>query len=385
MSRAVFLDRDGVINEIVMRDGKPASPRTLDEFALCAGIDEPLRRLVDAGFRLFAVSNQPDVARGLLEAEVVAQMADRVRATLPVEAVHTCPHDDSDLCPCRKPRPGLFREIAEQQQIALAASYVIGDGWKDVQAGSRAGCRTILLQRPYNDGITADHVVGDVAAAADLILSDVPADRADLHVTEYLREVRAIAEALDAATVVRLVDELVALRARRGRLFLLGVGGSAANASHAANDFRKICGIEAYCATDNVAELTARVNDDGWDTAYSAWLKGSRVSGRDAVLIMSVGGGSAERGVSNSLVQAIDAARQAGATVLGIVGRDGGYTARVADECIVVPPVNPSRVTPHTEAFQAVVWHMLVSHPALCAHEMTWEGLQRKGAADESK
>lgn len=197
-------------------------------------------------------------------------------------------------------------------------------------------------------------------------------------VAAYLKEVEAIAAAIDRDALQRLVDALVELKARNGRLFVVGVGGSAANASHAVNDFRKIAGLEAYCLTDNVSELTARINDDGWDSAYAAWLKGSRVSARDAVLVFSVGGGSLELGVSATLVHAIDAARQAGATVFGVVGCDGGYTATVADVCVVIPPLNPSRVTPHTEAFQAVVWHLVVSHPALCAREATWESIQRK-------
>ena len=383
MNGAVFFDRDGVINEVVVRDGVPASPRTLDEFILCENLDESLRRLADGGFRLFVVSNQPDVARGMLDPKVLTQMDDRICSTLPIEAVHACTHDDRDLCDCRKPRPGLFRNIAEQHGIVLAESYVIGDSWKDVEAGRRAGCWAILLGRSYNEGIEADHVVADMVEASDFVLSGKLSAHDDSHATEYLHEVQAIAAALDTAALRRLVDALVGLRARGGRLFLLGVGGSAANASHAANDFRKIADLEAYCLTDNVAELTARVNDDGWESAYAAWLKGSRISGRDGVLVMSVGGGSTERGISTSLVHAVDTARRVGATVLGIVGRDGGYTARVADVCVVVPSVNPSRITPHTEAFQAVVWHLVVSHPALRAHEMKWEAIQREDEAAE--
>jgi D-sedoheptulose 7-phosphate isomerase len=195
----------------------------------------------------------------------------------------------------------------------------------------------------------------------------------DSHVNEYLNEVAAIAAQLDRASIARLVAALVDLRRREGRLFVLGVGGSAANASHATNDFRKIAGIETYCATDNVAELTARVNDDGWETAYAGWLQESRLTKNDAVLVFSVGGGDSERRISVPLVHAIDVARAAGAAVLGIVGRDGGYTARAASACVVVPTVDAARVTPHTEAFQAVVWHLIVSHPALRAHDTKWE------------
>jgi D-sedoheptulose 7-phosphate isomerase len=154
------------------------------------------------------------------------------------------------------------------------------------------------------------------------------------------------------------------------------VGGSAANASHAVNDFRKIAGMEAYAPTDNVSELTARVNDDGWDTAFAAWLRGSRLRERDMVLVFSVGGGDVERNVSVGLVRALEYARSVGATICGIVGRTGGYTAQVADACVLVPAVNPATVTPHAEAFQAVVWHLIVSHPALRAAEMKWESLR---------
>ncbi len=192
------------------------------------------------------------------------------------------------------------------------------------------------------------------------------------HARQYLREAREILDQLDGDVVERLVDGLLALRARRGRLFLLGVGGSAANCSHAVNDFRKLCGIEAYTPVDNVSELTARTNDEGWETVFSAWLAVSRAEARDAVLVLSVGGGSVERGVSVNLVRALDEARHRGLAIYGVVGRDGGYTKQIGDVVVVVPTVNPRHVTPHTEAFQAVVWHCLVSHPKLQLTETKW-------------
>jgi D-sedoheptulose 7-phosphate isomerase len=195
------------------------------------------------------------------------------------------------------------------------------------------------------------------------------------HVQLYLKQVGDIAEAIDWRQVERIVVKLAELRGRGGRLFLLGVGGSAANCSHAANDFRKIAGIEAYAPTDNVAELTARVNDDGWETVFAAWLRTSRANEKDAVFVMSVGGGNAERGISVNIVHALDEAKRRGLTVFGIVGRDGGYTKQVGDEVVVIPTVDPALVTAHTEAFQAVVWHCIVSHPALMAHEMKWESV----------
>ncbi len=191
----------------------------------------------------------------------------------------------------------------------------------------------------------------------------------------FLAEVEEIARRLDPIAIEKMVASLVKVRERSGRLFILGVGGSAANASHAVNDFRKIVGIETYAPTDNVSELTARVNDEGWPTVFAAWLEVSHLQPRDSVLIFSVGGGSVERNVSPNIVAALDYAKSVGATILGIVGRDGGYTARVADACVIVPTVHPDRITPHSEAFQAIVWHLLVSHPALQRSATKWESI----------
>jgi D-sedoheptulose 7-phosphate isomerase len=188
----------------------------------------------------------------------------------------------------------------------------------------------------------------------------------------YFEQVTEIARQIKPAAVAELVDRLAALRARGGRLFVLGVGGSAANASHAVNDFRKLCDIETYAPTDNVSELTARTNDEGWSTVFKAWLQTSRANARDAILVFSVGGGDVERNVSANLVAAIDEAKARGMMVLGIVGRNGGYTAKVADTVILVPVVDQELVTPHSEAFQAVIWHCLVSHPKLKVNQTKW-------------
>jgi D-sedoheptulose 7-phosphate isomerase len=190
---------------------------------------------------------------------------------------------------------------------------------------------------------------------------------------QFLAEVQQVTAELNEAAIEKSVDELAAVRNRGGRLFILGVGGSAANASHAVNDFRKICGFEAYAPTDNVSELTARTNDDGWATIFAEWLKGSRVNARDGLLIFSVGGGNLEKNVSPNLVSAIQLAKKAGASIVGIVGRDGGYTAKEATACVIVPTVNPAHVTPHSEAFQAVIWHLLVSHPKMKVGQTKWE------------
>jgi D-sedoheptulose 7-phosphate isomerase len=199
------------------------------------------------------------------------------------------------------------------------------------------------------------------------------------HAQRYLEQTTKIASTLDADAIERLAAALAELRTRGGRLFLLGVGGSAANCSHAVNDFRKLAGIEAYSPCDNVAELTARTNDEGWDTVFAAWLATSRGCEKDAVLVMSVGGGDLERNVSPNIVRALDEARSRRMRIYGIVGRDGGYTAQVADLTVRVPVVDPELVTPHTEAFQAVIWHCLVSHPILNAQRTHWESLDRAG------
>ena len=190
---------------------------------------------------------------------------------------------------------------------------------------------------------------------------------------QFLAEVQQVTAQLDEAAIEKCADELAAIRARGGRLFILGVGGSAGNAGHAVNDFRKICGFEAYAPTDNVSELTARTNDEGWATVFSEWLKGSRINAKDGLLIFSVGGGNLEKNVSPNLVSAIQIAKSVGASVIGIIGRDGGYTAKEANACVIVPTVNPTHVTPHSEAFQAVIWHLFVSHPRLKVAQTKWE------------
>ena len=191
----------------------------------------------------------------------------------------------------------------------------------------------------------------------------------------HLDEAKRIIDALDVNVIDRMADALAALRQREGRLFFLGVGGSAGNCSHAVNDFRKIAGIEAYAPTDNVSELTARTNDEGWETVFAEWLKVSKLKADDALFVFSVGGGSLEKNISPNLVRALQYAKTVGATVLGVVGRDGGYTAKVGDAVCIVPTVNPDAVTPHSEAFQAVIWHLLVSHPALKLNQTKWEGV----------
>lgn len=198
----------------------------------------------------------------------------------------------------------------------------------------------------------------------------------DTYVTRYLQEVQQVARKIDTSSLSKIVDLLANLRQNNGRLFFIGVGGGAGNATHAVNDFRKIAGIEAYTPSDNVSELTARTNDNGWESIFADWLKTSRLSSNDAVFVFSVGGGSEEKSISTNIVAALKFAKQVGAKVLGIVGRDGGYTAKVADACVIVPTISPDTVTAHTESFQAVLWHLLVSHPRTKVAEMKWESVK---------
>jgi D-sedoheptulose 7-phosphate isomerase len=195
------------------------------------------------------------------------------------------------------------------------------------------------------------------------------------YTTNYIQEAIRILEQLDEGAIEQTLELLLQVRNRGGRVFFLGVGGGAGHASHAVNDFRKIASIECYAPTDNVSELTARINDDGWDTSYQNWLVGSRLQKNDMVFVFSVGGGNLERNISVNLVNAVRYAKDIGAKVCGVVGRDGGFTAQVADACVLVPVMNAETITPHTEAFQAVVWHLLVSHPRLKAAEMKWESV----------
>lgn len=204
------------------------------------------------------------------------------------------------------------------------------------------------------------------------------------YVDQHLDEAARILQQIDRGAIEGVLDVLTRVRDRGGRLFFLGVGGSAGNCGHAVNDFRKLAGFEAYAPTDNVSELTARTNDDGWETVFVAWLQGSRLRKEDAVFVFSVGGGSVDRNISPNLVRALTFAKETGSGIVGVVGRDGGFTASVADACVIIPTVNPDSVTPHAEAFQAVIWHLLVSHPRLKTAATKWEGSDAAGRLPRS-
>jgi D-sedoheptulose 7-phosphate isomerase len=193
---------------------------------------------------------------------------------------------------------------------------------------------------------------------------------------KYLKEVCEAADAIDENEIEKIVGILLSVRESGGRLFFIGVGGSAGSASHAVNDFRKICGFEAYAPTDNVSELTARINDEGWETVFAEWLRGSRIRSSDAVFVFSVGGGNREKKISVNITEALDLAKEAGASIVGVVGRDGGYTARVADACVIIPPIDPDTITPLVESFHGVIWHLLASHPRMKMNETKWESVR---------
>jgi D-sedoheptulose 7-phosphate isomerase len=372
MKGAVFLDRDGVLNEVVWRDGQAVSPRTLADFTIVPDI-AAVARLRAAGLRLFVVTNQPDIARGRLESAVLDQMLAALQAH-GFDEVASCRHDDEDDCACRKPRPGMLHALAERWGVDLSASYMVGDSWRDVEAGRAAGCRTVIIRRDYNGNAAADIEAADLTGAVDAVLADRKS-RSMSFSRQFLAEATAILDRLDAGAIDALADRLAALRERGGRLFFCGVGGGAAHASHATADFRKIAQIESYSVTDNVAELTARTNDEGWATSFAEYLRASRFSEKDALFVFSVGGGDEERGVSINIVRAVGYARTMGGEVYGVVGRDGGHTARVGDAVVIVPVVGAETITAHTEAFQAVVWHLLVAHPKLQRNAMKWESI----------
>ena len=410
--RAVFLDRDGVINRYVYdaEFGTVDSPATPDQFVLLAGAGEAIAEFNRMGLLVLVVSNQPGVAKGrfsrnLLDA-TTQKMKDAVRECGgQIDAVYYCLHHPDAAaseyrasCDCRKPAAGMFLQAARDWDIDMARSYTVGDGVGDILAGETAGTTTIFLssKKSYVSNELDDHgakphyqveTLMDAVPIVRLLQNgEMPRlarctksskETAEQQYTrQYLDEAVTVLQMLDVESIERMAQLVATVRERGGRLFLLGVGGGAGHASHAVCDFRKICGIEAYAPTDNVSELTARVNDDGWETSYANWLRGSRLSSVDAVLIFSVGGGDLERNISANLVRALQYTQSVGAAILGVVGRDGGYTARVADACVLVRVPNPATVTAHTEAFQALVWHLLVSHPQLKASDMKWESTE---------
>lgn len=382
--KAAFFDRDGILNEVVIRDGKVGSPRSLSEFQLKPGAKELVSASISLGYLPIVVTNQPDIEDGFVSNEVIAEMHNLLRSEFRIGVIEVCKsHDNSH--PRRKPNPGMLFDARDKYNLDLSQSLIIGDSIKDIGAGKNAGVKTILLQTEYNKEVhgKADFNCDSMSEIQSLLTKK--SSSSDTFVPTFLKETIEVVEGLNIDAIEKIALELLACRNSGGRLFVIGSGGGAGHASHAVCDFRKLCGFEAYCPTDNVSELTARVNDDGWETSLSAWLSGSRLGEKDCLLVFSVGGGDAERNVSSNLVKAIEFAKNNGATVLGIVGRDGGFTAKNANACIVVPTVDQGRVTAHTEAFQAVLWHLLVSHPLLQIKPTKWQSEEANTASQQTQ
>jgi len=369
MKRAIFFDRDGILNRVVMRGDLPASPRVPSEFEVLPWASEMVHAAKDAGFLVIVATNQPDIGRGLMTKENLAAMHDHLQNSLPLDSIEAAiSGEDSD--PRRKPNPGMLVDAAHRFKISLADSWIVGDSKKDIQAGKNAGVGTILLQTIYN---SAAHGTADFNFSSPREIINFIKGIAVSFSKSFLSKTAETASSIDAEAIEKMVSVLRNTRDNGGRLFFIGSGGGAGHASHATCDFRKLGGIETYCPTDNVSELTARINDEGWENSIADCLKSMRLRSGDAVFVFSVGGGNEEKNISVNLVNAVKLAKERGASVLGVVGRDGGYTASVADACVVVPTVDADLVTPLAESFQAVVWHLIVSHPDFQASTAKWE------------
>lgn len=377
--KAVFLDRDGVINPLVFNPitREYESPKKLEDFHIFPGTADALQSLRREGYLIFLVSNQPDAAKGKARIEDLLQIEQSFSDFCLengglIDEFYYCHHHPEGIvpkytkkCKCRKPQTGFLELARDRYNISLSDSYFIGDRGTDILCGARAGCRTVRITHPQMQADQdvqqiPDWTCSNLLEAAKWIAKNGRSEKMTQdYVANYLKETKQIAEIVNQEEIVKVVELLQKVKSNGGRLFILGVGGSAANASHAVNDFRKISGIEAYAPTDNVSELTARTNDEGWETTFTAWLKVSKLSARDALLILSVGGGSEH--TSMNIKTAIDLAKKCNAKIIGIVSRDGGYTKQYADACILIPVVNENRITPHAEGWQGIVWHLIVN------------------------
>ena len=372
--------------------GTVNSPLHPDQVVLRPGVAGALRDLEAAGFTLAIVTNQPASAKGTTTKQNLEKTHERVLSLLAeqgakVSASYICFHRSEDACSCRKPKTGLLEQAwAAHPGLDRATSWMVGDGITDVQAGQTFGVKTAFIGARKTDAMNLMAEKGvqptlwcgglpDVAA----FFKDKGARSMEPQFTQvFFEETIGAIKGINTEHVEAMAEGLASVRKAGGRLFILGVGGSAGHASHAVNDFRKICGFEAYCPTDNVSELTARINDDGWDTCLSGWLDGSRLNEKDGLLVFSVGGGNREKNVSVTLIRALELAVDRKAKIFGIVGKDGGFTKTVADACVLVPVISDKRITPHTEGLCAVVWHLLVSHPSLQIKETKWESVAKK-------
>lgn len=387
----VILDRDGVLNRMVVNPdhGLIDSPLHPDQVEILPEVAESLKALTECGYVLAVATNQPAAAKGktsksnlIATHEKVLHLAQSKGGKISLDKI--CFHRSEDRCNCRKPNIQMLQEISQELGFKDKSKiWMIGDGATDILAGSRYGVQTAFLGPKKLDAIRVFDELGcrpdfwadGLRDFVQFILSG--GEEMEQEFTKlYLQESHRIIDELSVLDIESVANGLAQARDKGGRLFILGVGGSAGHASHAVNDFRKICNFEAYSPTDNVSELTARINDEGWDGCFSEWLKGSRINEKDAVLVFSVGGGNAEKNVSMNLVRALQTAKEVKASIYGITGKDGGFTKTAANACVVIPVVSDDRITPHTEGFCAVVWHLLVSHPALKKQKTKWESVR---------
>jgi D-sedoheptulose 7-phosphate isomerase len=386
MNKAVFLDRDGVINPLVYnpKTDEFESPHTPADFSIYPHVATALQRLKQLGFINIVVSNQPSYAKGKTSLENI-QAIERLLFEFSetngrlIDEYYYCYHHPQSIvpefgisCRCRKPGTLHLENAIQKYDLDTDRCYFIGDQDADVFCGKNMGVYTLKITNPASEKKSGkaqpDNYAGDLVDAVNkidamrchnrFISKDVSMDYSD-YIEKYLLETKKIAKIIDRKEIAKAATILSELKKKNGRLFVLGVGGSAANASHAVNDFRKIAGIEAYAPTDNVAELTARTNDDGWESTFNQWLTISRLNDNDALLILSVGGGSSH--TSLNIKMAIDCALEKRAKIIAIVSRDGGYSRQKADACILIPVVDDARITPHAEGWQGVIWHCLVN------------------------
>lgn len=407
-ARLVLLDRDGVLNQLCRdpRTALPAPPCDPADVELIPEAAKGLRKLAGSGFRLAVVSNQPDAAKCKQSAESLDRVGARVLGLLRAEGVglddvYECRHHPdgtaaglSGPCGCRKPAPGMLLAAMAEFGAEPDTTVMVGDGVADVLAASAAGVASVLIAPDQlyvhhelrRRGANPSLIVPDFAAAVEAVTrlakrSTRQSEPDEGFAGRYLDEVMGIAARIPLDAIDALVDAVRTVQLGRGRIFFAGVGGSAGNAGHAAADFRKFLKVEAHSISDNVSDLTARINDKGWDTCYSDSLEAVRFGPGDLLFVLSVGGGSRSQGVSVNLVVAAEYAHAAGGAVVGVVGRDGGDIRHCADALVIVPSVEPARVTPHTEGMQAVLLHLLACHPRLTATQGRWESLDSAGGS----
>ena len=379
-NRAVFFDRDGVVNELVYCEETEQldSPFRKEDFHYRKGILDTMRWLQQRGYLLFLVTNQPAAAKGTVPLQKIYALhawltEDLQKKGISLEFIQMCPHHPTGTprtkeqflvrsCNCRKPKSGLLADILSVYHIDREKSCMVGDSYTDVLAARDVGIPSVLWGTLKCDvcqkleGIRPNWVITNIKEVKRIMGE---CEMSLKYIEDYLTETIDIAKKISRKEIGKSIQILQKTKQDGGRLFILGVGGSAANASHAVNDFRKIGGIETYAPTDNIAELTARTNDEGWETTFVEWLKTSKLGKKDAVMVFSVGGGS--EATSLNIVNALKLAKDRGAGVISIVSRNGGYARKVSDSCILVPVVSERRITPHAEGWQGIVWHLMVN------------------------